>query len=75
MNNNELKNIINGFIQSNRLTPDKTDLKNKEKVEKLLKGLDEKQAQSLGELLSDPKKAESVLNSPAARALIKKLSK
>ncbi len=75
MNNSELNNLINKFIQSNNLTTDKTDVKNKEKAQKLLKSLDPKQEQTLKQLLSDPKKSQDLLNSPAAKALMKKLMK
>ena len=72
MNNNELNSLINGFINKNGAKPDP---KNRAKVEKMLKGLSDKQAQQLKNVLADPKKSQEILNSPAAQALMKKLMK
>lgn len=72
MNNNELNNLIKGFINKNGAKPDP---KNKAKVDKLLSGLNDEQAQKLMGVLSDPAKSEAILNSPAAQALMKKLMK
>lgn len=71
MNNNELNSLINDFINKNGA---KADTKNKAKVEKMLGGLNPKQAQQLKAVLSDPEKANKILNSPAAKALFRKLS-
>lgn len=49
------------------------DPKNKAQVEKLLKSLTGKQAETVKNVLADPEKSKEILNSPAARALMKKL--
>lgn len=75
MNNNELNNLIQSFINKNGLKGEQvSDTKNKQKVEKLMKGLDEKQAEQLKKIINDPKKTQDILKSSAAQALIKKLS-
>ena len=72
MKNNELNSLIKGFINKNGA---QSDPKNKAKVEKLLGGLSDKQTEQLKNVLSDPKKSQEILNSPAAQALMKKLMK
>ncbi|MCR5652173.1 MAG: hypothetical protein K6F88_00060 [Ruminococcus sp.] len=72
MNNNELNNLVRGFINKNGAKPDP---KNQAKVEKMLSGLNDKQVQKLKSVLSNPDKSQEILNSPAAQALIKKLMK
>ena len=72
MNNNELNSLIKGFINKNGAKPDP---KHQAKVEKLLSGLSDKQAQQLKNIMSDPNKSQEILNSPAAQALMKKLMK
>lgn len=75
MNNNELNSLIQSFINKNGLKGGQvSDTKNKQKVEKLMKGLDEKQAEQLKKIINDPKKTQDILKSSAAQALIKKLS-
>ncbi len=75
MNNNELKNLISGFINKNGYNPNEpSDAKNKKKVENMLGKLSDKQAEQLKKVLNDPKKSQEILNSSAAQALIKKLS-
>ena len=75
MNNNELNSLINSFINKNGFTNQQTmSDKNKAKAEQMLKNLSDKQAQQLKNVLSDPKKSQEILNSPAAKALMKKLS-
>ena len=75
MNNNELNNLINSFISKNGFNNQLTASdKNKAKAEQMLKNLNDKQAQQLKAVLSDPKKSQEILNSPAAKALMKKLS-
>lgn len=75
MNNDELKNLISGFINKNYNNSAQTsDAKNKQKAEKMLNGLNDKQVQQLKEVLSNPEKSKKILNSPAAQALFKKLS-
>ena len=72
MNNNELNNLVKGFINKNGA---KSDPKNQAKVEKMLGSLSDKQAQQLKSVLSNPEKSQEILNSPAAQALMKKLMK
>ena len=72
MNNNELNNLVRGFINKNGAKPDP---KNQAKVEKMLSGLNDKQVQKLKSVLSNPDKSQEILNSPAAQALLKKLMK
>lgn len=67
--------MINNYINKNKLSSDKNDIKNKEKVSKLLSGLSEKQASALKDLLNNPEKSQKILSSPAAKALFKKLGK
>jgi hypothetical protein len=75
MNNDELKNLISGFFNKNGYNSAQTsDAKNKQKVEKLLNSLNDKQAVQLKEVLNNPEKSKEILNSSAARALLKKLS-
>ena len=73
MDKNELNKLINSLVNNSKT--DKNDLKNKEKAQELLKNLDKNQTERLGAILSDPEKSRAVLNSPAARALMKKLMK
>lgn len=70
--NNELNNLIKGFINKNGA---KTDPKNQAKVEKMLGSLNSKQAEQLKSTLANPEKTREILNSPAAQALMKKLMK
>ncbi|MCH5299102.1 MAG: hypothetical protein J1E96_04990 [Ruminococcus sp.] len=75
MNNNELNSLINNFINKNGFSNQQAASdKNKAKAEQILRNLNEKQAQQLKAVLSDPKKSQEILNSPAAKALMKKLS-
>ncbi len=75
MNNNELNGLINNFINKNGFTKQQTmSDKNKAKAEQMLKNLNDKQAEQLKNVLADPKKSQEILNSPAAKALMKKLS-
>lgn len=74
MNNNDLNSLINSFINKNALKSSPSDAKNRKKVEKMLGGLNDKQSEKLRSVLSDPEKSKEILNSPAAQALIKKLS-
>ncbi len=75
MNNNELNSLIKGFIDKNGFTSSPSDTENRKKVEKMLGSLNDKQAQKLKSVLSDPEKSKEILNSPAAQALIRKLNK
>lgn len=75
MNKNELNGMVDKFIKQNGSGSGKTDAKAKERVQKMLGGLDEKQAEKLKSVLGDPQKTQEILNSPAAKALMKKLMK
>lgn len=70
--NNELNNLIKGFINKNGA---KADPQNQAKVEKMLGSLNNKQAEQLKSTLANPEKTQEILNSPAAQALMKKLMK
>lgn len=72
MNNNEISNLVKGFINKNGAKPDP---KNQAKVEKMLGSLSDKQAAQLKNVLNNPEKSQEILNSPAAQALMKKLMK
>ncbi len=75
MNNNELTNLISNFINKNGFNREQTaETKNKQKVENMVKNLDEEQAKKLKKILNDPEKSREILNSAAAKALIRKLS-
>ena len=75
MNNNEINSLINSFIYKNGLNGNQTaDTKNKQKVEKLMKGLNSAQTEQLKSILNNPEKSAEILNSSAAKALIRKLS-
>lgn len=75
MNNDELKNLISGFMNKNGFNPSQSsDAENKQKVEKMLNSLNDKQVSKLKKVLSDPKKSNDILNSSAAQTLLRKLS-
>ncbi len=75
MNNNEINSLINSFINKNGLSGNQTaDTKNKQKVEKLMKGLNSAQTEQLKSILNNPEKSSEILNSSAAKALMRKLS-
>ena len=74
MNNNELQKLIATFANKTGSTPEDIKEKvNKEKADELLKSLNEKQAQQVQSIMSDPKKTQEILNSPMAQAIIKRL--
>ena len=70
MNNNDIQKLMSAFEKMDNGNKDK---ESKAKVEQMLGNLDDKQSQKLKEVLSDPEKTKEVLNSPAAKALMKKL--
>ena len=70
MNNNDIQKLMSAFDGMDKGNKNK---ESKAKVEQMLGNLDDKQSQKLKEVLSDPEKTKEVLNSPAAKALIKKL--
>lgn len=70
MDNNEFQKMFAAFA-------DKKDFShhniNNINSEELLKSLNEEQAQQVKSIMSDPKKTQEILNSPMAKALIKRL--
>ncbi|MGN0489546.1 MAG: hypothetical protein ACI4HO_09820 [Ruminococcus sp.] len=70
MNNKDISRLMSEMEKKSQGV--KSD-KSKEQVEKMLKNLNDEQAEKLKQVLADPKKTQEVLNSPAAKALMKKL--
>ncbi len=70
MNNNDIQKLMSAFDGMDKGNKNK---ESKAKVEQMLGNLDDKQSQKLKEVLSDPEKTKEILNSPAAKALMKKL--
>lgn len=79
MNNNnnnnrsqeQINRIINNLTQQLNSKQQKSEPKQSQ-VDQLLKGLNEKQADKVKNILNDPQKAQKILESPQAQALIKK---
>ena len=70
MNNNDIQKLMSAFEKMDNGNKDK---ESKAKVEQMLGNLNDKQSEKIKEVLSDPEKAKEILNSPAAKALMKKL--
>ena len=70
MNNNDIQKLMSAFEKMDKGNKDK---ESKAKVEEMLGNLNDKQSEKIKEVLSDPEKAKEILNSPAAKALMKKL--
>ncbi|MBE6824968.1 MAG: hypothetical protein E7513_06450 [Ruminococcaceae bacterium] len=73
-NNEQINSLINQLSQ--RLNADSSQVKDalqKGNLDKVLKNMDQKQAQKISAILSDPEESRKVLSSPQAQALIKKL--
>ncbi len=73
-NNEQINSMINQL--SLRLNADSTQVKEalqKGNLDKVLMNMDEKQAQKISRILSDPEESKKVLSTPQAQALIKKL--
>ncbi|MGN1137862.1 MAG: hypothetical protein ACI4RM_00310 [Ruminococcus sp.] len=70
MNNNDIQKLMSAFDGMDKGNKNK---ESKAKVEQMLGNLDDKQSQKLKQVLSDPEKTKEILNSPAAKALMKKL--
>lgn len=73
-NNEQINALINQLSQ--KLNADSSQVKEalqKGDVQRVLNNMDEKQAQKISAVLSDPEQCDKVLNSPYAQALIKKL--
>lgn len=75
MSNNEQKNsLINQLAQRlNASTSDVETALKKGNFDKVLQNMDQKQAQKISQILSDPEQSKKILQSPQAQALIKKL--
>lgn len=81
MNNNnnnnrsqeQINRIINNLTQQLNSKQQKAEpVPQQSQVDQLLKGLNEKQADKVKNILNDPQKAQKILESPQAQALIKK---
>ncbi len=70
MNNRDINKLISEIEEKSGGV--KSD-KSKEQVENMLKNLNSEQATKLKQVLADPEKTQEILNSPAAKALMKKL--
>ena len=70
MNNNDIQKLMSAFEKMDNGNKDK---ESKAKVEQMLGNLNDKQSENIKEVLSDPEKTKEILNSPAAKALMKKL--
>lgn len=72
--NEQINSLINQLSQ--RLNADSNDVKDalqKGNFDKVLKNMDQKQAQKISAILSNEQEAKKVLSTPQAQALIKKL--
>ena len=70
MNNNDIQKLMSAFEKMDKGNKDK---ESKAKVEEMLGNLNDKQSEKIKQVLSDPEKTKEILNSPAAKALMKKL--
>ncbi len=73
-NNEQINSLINQLSQ--RLGADSSQVKDalqKGNLDKVLHNMDQKQAQKISAILSDPEESKKVLSTPQAQALIKKL--
>ena len=70
MNNNDIQKLMSAFEKMDNGNNNK---ESKAKVEQMLGNLNDKQSEKIKEVLSDPEKTKEILNSPAAKALMKKL--
>ncbi len=73
-NNEQINSLINQLAQ--RLNADTADVEaavKKGNIDKVLKNMDQKQAQKISDILSDPEQSKKILSTPQAQALIKKL--
>ena len=73
-NNEQINSMINQLSQ--RLNADSTQVKEalqKGNLDKVLMNMDQKQAEKISRILSDPEESKKVLSTPQAQALIKKL--
>ncbi len=73
-NNEQINSLINQL--ADRLGSDSAQVKDaleKGNLTKVLQNMDKKQADKIGQILSDPQQSKKVLSTPQAQALIKKL--
>ena len=70
MNNNDIQKLMSAFEKMDNGNKDK---ESKAKLEQMLGNLNDKQSEKIKQVLSDPEKTKEILNSPAAKALMKKL--
>lgn len=70
MNNNDIQKLMSAFEKMDNGNKNK---ESKAKVEEMLGNLNDKQSEKIKQVLSDPEKTKEILNSPAAKALMKKL--
>lgn len=70
MNNNDIQKLMSALEKMDNGNKDK---ESKAKVEQMLGNLNDKQSEKIKQVLSDPEKTKEILNSPAAKALMKKL--
>ena len=73
-NNEQINSLINQL--SERLNADSGDVRaalQKGNLDKVLSNMDKKQADKIGQILSDPEESKKILSTPQAQALIKKL--
>ena len=70
MNNNDIQKLMSAF---EKMDNGNKNNESKAKVEQMLGNLNDKQSEKIKEVLSDPEKTKEILNSPAAKALMKKL--
>lgn len=73
-NNEQINSLINQLSQ--RLNADSTQVKEaleRGNLDKVLMNMDQKQAQKISDILSDPEQSKKVLSTPQAQAIIKKL--
>ncbi|MDD6847334.1 MAG: hypothetical protein PUD53_00935 [Oscillospiraceae bacterium] len=70
MNNNDIQKLMSAFEKMDNGNNNK---ESKAKVEQMLGNLNDKQSEKIKQVLSDPEKTKEILNSPAAKALMKKL--
>ncbi len=73
-NNEQMNSLINQLAQRlNANTADVQAALKKGNFDKVLQNMDQKQAQKISDILSDPEQSKKILQSPQAQALIKKL--
>lgn len=70
MNNNDIQKLMSAF---EKMDNGNKNNESKAKVEQMLGNLNDKQSEKIKQVLSDPEKTKEILNSPAAKALMKKL--